>query len=288
MTRCENCNNNLIRSDIAWLLHCPHCALEVSLLNEQEYNGKDLIGWDKTSEDFLEHLRLENAHTIFKTLQSMADLKNKTLLDIGCASGWFLRIAKLYGIQATGIEPDSYMSGKAKEHGLDIINGYFPDALDVNKNYDLISFNDVFEHLQQPNKILKECKSILTNQGLLIINLPNSTGFFYKISKLLSRAGFKKNLFRLWQKGYESPHLYYFNNNNLKGLVENNGFKLLMSGTLPSIEIKGLYQRINEDRSNSIINTWAIYIAVIASYPFIRYILPSDIIYHVYQVENNE
>jgi hypothetical protein len=50
---------------------------------------------------------------------------------------------------------------------------------------------------------------------------------------------------RLWQKGFASPHLHYFNKKNLKLFFENNGFSMRYSSPLHYYTVKGLWGRIS-------------------------------------------
>ena len=153
---CVNCNSELKRYLQAWLYRCEKCGLYKSLLHDEKYNGLNPIGWTESATDFLGELRKENAERILNELSKHLQLDNKRLLDIGCAAGWFLQTAEQYKMVATGLEPEKDVASRGIDKGLDIKISSFPSpVLDGNK-FDVITFNDVFEHIEKPNEILKQ------------------------------------------------------------------------------------------------------------------------------------
>ncbi len=280
---CINCENTLKSLEEEWLWHCQSCGLDVSLLDNEKYNGKDVIGWTESASLFLKELRENNACKLLDLLSQYTDLKGKKLLDIGCAAGWFLSVAEKYQLIAIGIEPDTGIAQKGLDKGLDIKTAIFPDESIIDSKFDIVTFNDVFEHIKEPFTILSDVHQQLNEDGYLIINLPTSDGFIYRLSRFLSKLCYKPLFHRLWQKGYVSPHLYYYSNTNLKSLVEKCGFKLVAKDHLDILQIKNLYQRINhEGKINRIVSS-TLYFSIILVYPLYKYVLPPDIMVHIYR-----
>lgn len=89
--------------------------------------------------------------------------------------------------------------------GLPVRPGYFPDALTPDESFDAIVFNDVIEHIPDIASALDACNARLSENGLLVLNLPNSRGFFYRLSKIFARLGWRNPFNRLWQKDLPSP-----------------------------------------------------------------------------------
>lgn len=177
-----------------------------------------------------------------------------------------------------GIEPDVNVYNATAQRGLPVRNGFFPQVLSSSEKFDVIVFNDVFEHILDVADILNKCRSHLNPDGQLILNLPSSTGIFYRISKGLAGRGFKGFFERLWQKGLPSPHLHYFNTRNLSKLLQDNGFEVISTGSLTTLRAKGLFTRISYAGNHSLPIRLLIYILLIMVVPFL-YLMPSDIIY---------
>lgn len=283
LIKCVNCNSELRHNINNWLYKCDVCQLECSILYDDEINGKEPIGWTDSANDFLEKLRENNAKCILEELSCHTNLESKKLLDIGCAAGWFLSVAEKYKMKVIGVEPEINIAEKGIQKGLDIRTIVFPDESLKNKKFDLITFNDVFEHIKAPDEMLKQIHAQLEEGGYLMLNLPSANGIFYKISRVLAKFGYVSPLERLWQKGYFSPHLYYYSHKNLTEFVEKKGFKLVSKNRLDVIQLEGLWSRINHNNSMNIIIAPIIYCTMVITYPLHKYILPSDIMFHVYK-----
>lgn len=283
VSKCVNCNGNIKSYQTSWLYKCDHCGLQTSLLYDDKINGVEPIGWTETASNFLESLRESNAKSILKELSCYTELDSKKLLDIGCAAGWFLGIAKEFKMNVIGIEPEKNIAEKGLKKGLDIRTVVYPDESLKNEKFNVITFNDVFEHIKQPDEMLEQLHSQLDDNGFLILNLPSSNGIFYKVSCILARFSYVSPLERLWQKGYFSPHLYYYSHDNLKEFVQSKGFKLISRKRLDVIQIKGLWSRINHNNAMNIFFAFIVYCSIILAYPLLKYFLPSDIMFHIYQ-----
>jgi 2-polyprenyl-3-methyl-5-hydroxy-6-metoxy-1,4-benzoquinol methylase len=229
----------------------------------------------------LKALRQENFRDIVHLARQLARPGARRLLDVGCAHGWFLETAR-DGFEVLGIEPDAVVGGRTAARGLPVRQGYFPDALQAGETFDVIVFNDVIEHIPDIRAALQACHARLEEGGLLILNLPNSAGFFYRLSKLFARLGWRSPFERLWQKDLPSPHVHYFRPANLERLVATHGFARVHSGELPSLRAKGLLERIRCAGNISGPSLYLQYAAVLCAIPLLR-LFPSDIIVSVFR-----
>lgn len=97
-------------------------------------------------------------------------------LDVGCAAGGFARAVRAARkCESWGIELHPEMAERARA-GLDQV--FTGDALThMSKlplgHFDLITFNDVLEHLAQPDLALAEAKRLLAPGGRVVASLPN-------------------------------------------------------------------------------------------------------------------
>jgi 2-polyprenyl-3-methyl-5-hydroxy-6-metoxy-1,4-benzoquinol methylase len=260
-----------------WHWQCPACGYEATQfdlsINEASSHALiDEIGREKA----LKSLRDCNFHKVLQLIFRHLPQGRRKLLDVGAAHGWFVKMASEH-MEALGIEPDRAICQKAREQGIPLIEGYFPTVLADDDRFDVIVFNDVFEHMPNVENTLSACVRHLTEGGLLVLNLPSSDGFFYRHSKLLKRMGSGSAFERMWQKGLPSPHLHYFNSKNLVGLAEKNGFERVCVASLPSIHFNGLYNRISYVNGRGKLRNILAFIAVASIIPFMGF-LKSDII----------
>lgn len=279
---CIVCGNSQTAGLAAWHARCPACsyesaALEVAINDAHTCQQVD----EEEREVALKALRLANFALIVDLAERFAHEGRRSLLDVGSAHGWFLEASR-DRFSVLGIEPDTVVGGRATARGLPVRPGFFPDALHEDERFDVIVFNDVIEHIPNIHAALAACKERLHPRGILILNLPNSRGFFYRMSKLMARAGLRTPFDRLWQKGLPSPHVHYFDLQNLSQLVGMHGFEQVYGTQLPSVRAEGLLERLRCAGKISPVALYAQYAAIRCAVPFLRF-FPSDIIVGIFR-----
>lgn len=225
----------------AW--RCEGCGVRFSALEPRIEAGAELAIDEDSRVLGLRAIRERGHAVVFDAVAAARPLAGARVLDVGSGHGWFLEAAQARGSQAVGIEPDREVAARSRSRGLDVRGGFFPHDLPADERFGLIAFNDVFEHLPDPVAILREVHRRLEPGGLLAISIPTADGLAYRLATGLARAGFGAPLDRLWQRGLPSPHLWYFTERSLEGLVSAHGFAKVAGGRLPSVERRGLRER---------------------------------------------
>lgn len=271
------------RSRLAeWLYRCPVCGFWASTLwdcSKWELKQSDLR--EEFRSHALESLRKRNFSVILKELTALAGSR-RSLCDVGCGHGWFLDAARDKGFSASGIEPDQQVAEIAKQRSHNVIVGCFPECLESGAKFDIISFNDVFEHLRQPAAVLDACRAHLAEQGLLVLNFPSSDGVLYRTALALARFGKRQSLERMWQKSFHSPHVSYFNGQTMRSLLLKKQFELLAERSLSTVVLDGLWDRLRMDGSS----TWAasaLAYPILAAFAKLDFLFAPDIVVQIYK-----
>ena len=251
---CPACQNRLQTGLYPWHLVCSACSYEgSSLLVDIDVHGDREVLDETLREEGLSDLRQSNfrmlAAELDKTLNPPAGT-SPTLLDVGCGHGWFLKATSPH-FTGLGIEPDARVAEMATAQGVQVRRGFFPDVLEANARFDVISFNDVMEHIPNVNAAFDACVQHLKPGGRILVNSPARTGVLYRISKLMNRLGMRGSFERMWQKGFPSPHVHYFDDDSIRAIGQRAGLMLEKTSTLPLISTSGLYARIRYDRNMS-------------------------------------
>ncbi len=220
---------------------CPQCGLYTS---DAGFDFSFKSNLELASREVgLKKLRFENFETIITRLKEFKSGKINGL-EIGSGNGWWLKVCQEHGIDCIGIEPEKAHQDYHTENGLNVYYGFYPDLnVKTEKGYDFIIFNDVFEHIKDIDELIINLKKDLDDNGLLIINLPMSDGFFYKTAMLLNKFGVKSYLERLWQFNFHSPHMNYFNQKNLEMLLNRHGFSKETDYKLNSLDFSSLKKK---------------------------------------------
>jgi dolichyl-phosphate beta-glucosyltransferase len=181
------------------------------LLGDKTAGYHDYIIWRK----FIE----KTANKRLSIIEQYVSRKGK-LLEIGCATGYFLKVAAERGWEVKGIEISQWAAKAAIQLiGSDkIINSSIENAFDQLRNtkYDVIVAWDVFEHIIQPDILLDNLHNTLMPGGIFAFTTPNSEGFLAKAYG------------SHWHNFDKVPeHLYFFGKSNLLHLLHQKGFKIL-------------------------------------------------------------
>jgi len=138
------------------------------------------------------------------------------LLDVGCATGVFLRGMQRCGDwQVYGVEINEHAVRIAQRYGLDVRLGTLEQAGFPDEFFDGVTLWDVLEHLHDPAASLREIYRILKPDGVLVIRVPNA-------------ASHDARCFGRYWAGWDAPrHLYVFTPTTLGALLAANRFRIV-------------------------------------------------------------
>jgi SAM-dependent methyltransferase len=95
------------------------------------------------------------------------------MLDVGCGNGRLLDRFKLLGWNTYGVELLPRAAQEARLQGHQVFVGDIMNFDSQANSYDVVTLCHVLEHLYDPLSTLKKCYELLTDDGLLVIEVPN-------------------------------------------------------------------------------------------------------------------
>ncbi|RFC32992.1 MAG: Methyltransferase domain-containing protein [Candidatus Nitrotoga sp. MKT] len=104
--------------------------------------------------------------------------ENKQVLEVGCAMGFQTRaLHEIQRCQVTGIEIDPDAANYARPYCEDLIIGDI-ETMNVgqllhDRQFDVITFADVLEHLKDPAAVLYKMKPLLREGAYVLASIPN-------------------------------------------------------------------------------------------------------------------
>lgn len=153
----------------------------------------------------------------FNILKKFAQpLRHRHLLEIGCAYGFFLDVAKKYFDTAQGIDiANSGIIYAREQLGLDVINGNFLKYDFSGHKFDVVCMWDTIEHLREPHLYLEKINNHMENGALIAI----TTGDIESFNARMRRDR--------WRLIHPPTHLHYFSRRTLARLLDNYGFEII-------------------------------------------------------------
>lgn len=215
---CGAAPRHLFRSSRS-ILECPACGLVYALpLSPDELKAlyspvyfKGTVYADYLADREAVH---RNARRALREIAALAP--GRRLLDVGCAAGFFLEVAREAGFETSGLELSNFASTYARDTlGLDVRTGALEDLPADAGPFDVATLWDCIEHLARPEEGLLRLRARLAKDGVLVV----STGDYGSLVRRLTG--------RRWRLFGDPTHNFFFTASTLRRLLERAGFAVV-------------------------------------------------------------
>jgi len=191
------------------------------------YESEEYISHTDSNRSMMDKVyQMIKNYSVKKKLRMINKLSNTRgrILDIGCGTGDLLAACEINGWQINGVEPSEkareLASSKISSKDL-LVENLEALSNDNNLRYDVITMFHVLEHVPNLIEYVERLKQLLTEDGCLIIAVPNYKSY---------DAGHYKEF---WA-AYDVPrHLWHFSQEAIHHIFESNRFVVV--DTLPLI-----------------------------------------------------
>lgn len=138
------------------------------------------------------------------------------ILDVGCAIGVLLEVARERGWDAKGIElakeTSAYCRNKLELH---VETGTIQQSKFRDKSFDVVACTGTIEHFSNPLDVLRHARKKLKDDGILLMTTPDIGSLHAKL--------FGKH----WLQVKPLEHIFYFSPETAKKLLEKAGFEMV-------------------------------------------------------------
>lgn len=218
---------NQLSSNI-YLLKCRNCGLSykdfvISKETQvQIYRGsKEYYNYLSTNRYILQNLQI---------IKKMSRGKKQHILDIGCHTGLFLRLAQEAGFKTSGID---YSDTAYAEHrdfiDMDYYKGFLEDIQLPANNFDIITAWDVFEHFYDVRVALQKIYYSLKPGGYLLLETGN-------VSSFPANLGSVNN----WWYVSGLAHFNFFDASSIRYILNDMNFRIIIIDRVYHKSIDGM------------------------------------------------
>jgi 2-polyprenyl-3-methyl-5-hydroxy-6-metoxy-1,4-benzoquinol methylase len=179
--------------------------------------------------------------------------KHQRILDVGCGFGALGEKVKKENY-VVGLDISQYAINIAKKR---IDEAYLVDVtqlktlpLSKRKQFDLIIFADILEHVNNPLQLLKSYKAYLKPTGHIIVSVPNIASWPVRLGLLIGRFEYK-------QSGVlDKTHIRFFTKKSAKKIIEDAGYEIGKMDVTPYFtrvllpQIKWLFKRCIDKKAD--------------------------------------
>ena len=153
-------------------------------------------------------------------LERLLPADRRTALDVGCGAGAFIRFARDHGWKVDGT--DVVVTEWARRTGARLWEGQLPDIAFDGERFDVVRFNHVLEHTQNPLDELRRVRRIVTGEGMLLVGVPNLAGVTNRLKSWQSRLHLK---LERWKHYGALHHLWFFTPPDAREARRSGGFR---------------------------------------------------------------
>jgi len=149
---------------------------ELTAIYDEEARRNWRFSAHKFSEGWLSHYRCQLA---------LKELVGKRVLDVGCGYGSFCILFAKAGYKVVGLDISPVYIKLAKElmrkHGIQdrvtLVQGFAEDMEFEDEQFDSVFVGDLFEHVQEPERVMEECLRVVKPRGRVILSTPYKDSF---------------------------------------------------------------------------------------------------------------
>jgi len=222
-----------VKTERALVYECANCGLrfrtppEASAVLDfygQQYHERMVGGVDDVQRE-LQHRRENDARIRYLKLFTASG----RVLDVGCSLGHLAKQLEQAGFDVMGSDISAFACERAERllGAGKVLHGPIEGFADRFEGaFDAITMLDVIEHFVDVVAPLTGCLKMLKPSGVLFLRTPTLSSPFHQIAELCFRASgglYRTPILKL----YHGEHLFYFNENSIRRVLERVGFEVV-------------------------------------------------------------
>lgn len=205
------------------------------LYNEGYFKGEEYSDYLSDKQIIQENFK-NRLKSLFKFINNP---KEKSLLEVGCAYGFFLEVATSFFKYVQGVD----VTDEGVKYATNVLNQYAVKVDLENWNFNNLKFDvvcmwDTIEHLRRPDIYIKKISENMNRDGIIALTTGDIESFV---------ARFRKNKWRLI---HPPTHAHYFSKKSITSLLNKYGFDII------HFEHDGMYRGLDLILYNIFVLRW--------------------------------
>ena len=164
------------------------------------------------------------------------------LMDIGCSEGWFGAAVKkaLPNCETWGVEANAEAAAEAATRNDKVLHGLIGEVEGAPESYfDVVTMNDVLEHIPYSEPVLAVVKRLLRPGGRLVLSLPN-VRYYLNVRDLVFRKDWEYQDYGILDR----THFRFFTQKSAARLLTENGYRVVEEAGLNPPRLKLHYKAL--------------------------------------------
>jgi len=162
-------------------------------------------GWSNSG---AHRARFEQLHDLFR---------GRSVLDLGCASGWrrtdwFHGLIRAEAAEVVGVDIDEQAVAEIRASGVENVEVGDATGVELSRTFDVVHAGELIEHVDNPGALLATAARHMHEGSLLVVTTPNA----FCVSNFVYRLGRTARV--------NEQHVAWYCEDTLRQLLERNGF----------------------------------------------------------------
>jgi len=222
----------VMTSEVFDVTQCKECKLAglspIPKINYSSSEYRELYNNTSEVKDFILNHDHEQTPRISKI--GIENFRDKVVVDMGCGGGTFLDAISGVAQKTIGIEPYVGYHSSLSQRGHEVYSSTQESLHKFEKCADVIISFGVIEHIENPLEYLHDAYSLLKKGGIIYLETDNLDDFLMKM-----------NIPEFEQFFYRTAHIWYFERNSLRRIMEIAGFEKISEGFRHGLDLSNAF-----------------------------------------------
>jgi glycosyltransferase involved in cell wall biosynthesis len=165
-------------------------------------------------------LKLMANSSHLKLINWLSGVSPKRILDLGCSTGRLGESLRAHGHTVIGVDTQKLDGVSERLDGFVEADLNFGVPAEVGRDFDVIIGADVFEHVMEPEVLLRQLKDFLSPRGIIMASVPNVSHWYPRLRVVTGNFDYER------RGVFDSGHLRFFTRKSFERMAGRAGLRV--------------------------------------------------------------